>query len=150
MMGEYMHALFPVTVHMLFLRANNILLSRRFQTGYMDGSYSVPAGHLDGGETIIQAVIRESQEETGTTISPQDISFATVIHRFEDEERIDFFVWVKQWDKEPTNTEPHKCDDLRWFPLTNLPANLIPYVDQGLKTALQGIPFSEFGWTFQS
>jgi 8-oxo-dGTP diphosphatase len=149
-MGEYMHALFPVTVHMLFIRENNILLSRRFRTGYMDGYYSVPAGHLDGGETVIQAAIRESYEETGTAISSQDISFATVVHRLEDEERIDFFVWVKQWNEEPTNTEPHKCDDLRWFPLSNLPTNLIPYVDQGLQNALQGIRFSEFGWMAQA
>ena len=144
-----MHAKFPITVHMLFIRENNILLSRRFQTGYMDGYYSVPAGHLDGGETITRAAIRESYEETGTTVSPQDISFATVIHRYEDEERVDFFVWVRHWDKEPVNTETHKCDDLSWFPLSDLPVNLIPYIDQGLKNALQGIPFSAFGWKDQ-
>ena len=145
-----MHALFPVTVHMLFIRENEILLSRRFQTGYMDGYYSLPAGHLDGGETIIQAAIRESREETGTSIAPQDIAFASVIHRLEEEERIDFFVWVRRWDKEPSNTEPHKCDDLRWFPLSSLPTNLVPYVNQGITNALQAVPFDEFGWTFQT
>ncbi len=145
-----MHALFPVTVHMLFIRENEILLSRRFQTGYMDGYYSLPAGHLDGGETIIQAAIRESREETGTSIAPQDIAFASVIHRLEEEERIDFFVWVRRWDKEPSNTEPHKCDDLRWFTLSSLPTNLVPYVNQGITNALQAVPFDEFGWTFQT
>ncbi len=74
-MKQKVHATFPVTVHMLFIRDEHILLSRRFQTGYMDGYYSVPAGHLDGGETIIQAAIRETLEETGITLAPQDIPF---------------------------------------------------------------------------
>lgn len=48
----------PVAVHLFLLRNNRVLLRRRFNTGYEDGSYSVPAGHLDGGETIIQAAMR--------------------------------------------------------------------------------------------
>jgi 8-oxo-dGTP diphosphatase len=141
-----MHATFPVTVHLLFLKEDSILLSRRYQTGYMDGHYSVPAGHLDGGETVTQAAVREAREETGILLDPQDITFACVLHRREDEERVDFFVRVAKWSREPVNAEPHKCDDLRWFELEHLPENLIPYVRQGLQNALQGIPFSEFGW----
>jgi 8-oxo-dGTP diphosphatase len=141
-----MHATFPVTVHLLFLRAGQVLLARRYQTGYMDGHYSVPAGHLDGGETVTQAAIREAREETGLELSPVDISFACVLHRCEDEERVDFFVRVARWQGEPLNTEPHKCDDLRWFKLNHLPENLIPYVRQGLHNALTGDPFGEFGW----
>lgn len=141
-----MHARFPVTVHMLFIQDNQVLLSRRFQTGYMDGWYSVPAGHLDGGETIIQAAMRETGEEIGLAIAAVDISFAHVIHRYEDEERVDFFVTIKKWEGEPINTEPEKCDDLRWFPLDQLPENMVPYVRQGLQNSLRGIPFCEFGW----
>ena len=145
-MKQKVYATFPVTVHMLFIRDEHILLSRRFQTGYMDGYYSVPAGHLNGGETIIQAAMRESLEETGTSLSPQDIHFATVLHRYEGEERIDFFVRIKNWVGEPINTEPQKCDDLRWFSLTELPSNLVPYVSCGIQNSLQEKPFVEFGW----
>ena len=81
-----MHAKFPVTVHMFFLRENKILLIRRFRTGYMDGYYSIPAGHLDGNEPVRLAAVREAQEEIGVRIDPADIRFAGVIHRSEGDE----------------------------------------------------------------
>ncbi|MDQ3005393.1 MAG: NUDIX domain-containing protein, partial [Chloroflexota bacterium] len=57
--------MFPVTVHLLFFRQNEMLLLRRFNTGFRDGEYSVPAGHLDGGEPVMSAATREAQEEVG-------------------------------------------------------------------------------------
>jgi ADP-ribose pyrophosphatase YjhB (NUDIX family) len=141
-----MRATFPVTVHLLFFQEGKVLLLRRFQTGYMDGHYSVPAGHLDGGETLTQSAVREALEETGMDLAPEDISFACVLHRFEDEERVDFFVRVARWKGEPVNAEPHKCDNLRWFKLSRLPDNIVPYVRRGLHNALAGIAFDEFGW----
>ncbi len=140
------HSKFPVTVHLLFLREGKVLLARRHQTGYMDGQYSVPAGHLDGGETVIQAAQREAREEVGLELEAEAISFACVLHRFEDEERVDFFVRVARWDGTPVNTEPNKCDDLRWFSLSRMPETLIPYVRKGLHNALMGVPYDEFGW----
>jgi len=141
-----MRATFPVTVHLLFFREGKVLLSRRFNTGYMDGSYSVPAGHLDGGETVTQAAIREAREETGLDLAADSVTFAGVLHRYEDEERVDFFVRVAGWSGEPFNAEPHKCDELRWVKVNALPENTIPYIRQGIHNALTGIPFGEFGW----
>jgi mutator protein MutT len=137
-------ARFPVTVHLFFFRENQILLLRRFNTGYADGQYSVPAGHLDGGETVREAAAREAEEETGVRIEADDISFSTVMHRMEGDERVDFFVHIHKWDGEPFNTEPDKCDDLRWVDINTLPANIIPYVKRALENHLNGIPFDEY------
>src|SRR6266540_2675724 len=123
-----MRAKFPVTVHLLFFREDQVLLLRRFNTGYADGQYSVPAGHLDGGETVMAAAAREAQEETGVNIEAGDLGFSSVMHRNEGDEWVDFFVHVRQWQGEPTNTEPEKCDDLRWVYVNELPDNIIPYV----------------------
>ncbi len=109
-----MHAKFPVTVHMFFLRGNKILLMRRYQTGYMDGHYSVPAGHLDGNEPVRLAAVREAQEEIGVRVDPAEVRFAGVFHRSEGDERVDFFVHVQSWNGEPVNAEPEKCDEIRW------------------------------------
>ena len=88
--------MFPVTVHLLFFREDQILLLRRFNTGYRDGQYSVPAGHLDGNETVRAAAVREAEEETGVQIEASDILFSSVMHRTEDDERVDFFVHIPQ------------------------------------------------------
>lgn len=141
-----MRAKFPATVHLFLFRGEEILLLRRAHTGYRDGEYSVPAGHLDGGETVIQAGRREAREETGVEIDPGNLHFSSVMHRAEGDERVDFFVHVEAWHGEPFNAEPEKCDDLRWFPLSALPENVVPYVRRAIENHRQGIHFDEFGW----
>jgi mutator protein MutT len=141
-----MHVKFPVTIHLLFFRDDQVLLLRRFQTGYMDGYYSIPAGHLEGGETVRKAGVREAREEIGVQIDPDDMLFAGVFHRRSDDERVDFFFHVQKWDGEPVNSEPTKSDDLRWVGMDNLPENTIPYVRQALQNFRSGVLFQEFGW----
>jgi len=139
-----MRARFPTTVQLFFFRENQILLLRRFNTGFRDGEYTVPAGHMDGGETVMQAAVREGQEEVGVDIAEQNMTFSTVMHRIEDEERVDFFVQVHKWDGEPFNAEPDKCDDIRWVDISSLPDNTVPYVRQALNNHQRNIPFDEY------
>lgn len=141
-----MRAKFPTTVHLFFFRGDEVLLLRRFHTGYRDGWYSVPAGHLDGGETVLAAAVREAREEVGVGIDPSALTFSSVMHRNEGDERIDFFVHVHVWEGEPVNAEPDKCDELRWTPLDALPESLIPYVRRALENHANGVRFDEFGW----
>jgi ADP-ribose pyrophosphatase YjhB (NUDIX family) len=101
-----MRSRFPVTVHLFFIRGDTILVSRRLNTGYRDGEYSVPAGHLDGGETVMSAAVREAAEEVGVQLDPAHLRFCGVMHRLEDDERVDFFVRVDAWPGEPFNSEP--------------------------------------------
>lgn len=135
-----------MTVHLFFIRENKILIARRSNTGYRDGEYSVPAGHLDGNETVIAAGMREAQEEIGVRIETGGMTFSSVMHRIEGDERVDFFVQVHKWQGEIVNAEPDKCDDLRWVDLDNLPENTIAYVRRAIANHLSGIPFDEFGW----
>ncbi|MBK9924273.1 MAG: NUDIX domain-containing protein [Anaerolineales bacterium] len=141
-----MRAKFPVTVHLFFFREKQILLLRRFNTGYCDGEYSVPAGHLDGGETVSGAAAREAEEEIGVRIEAGDLRFSSVMHRIEGDERVDFFVQVQKWSGEPFNAEPDKCDELRWVDMNSLPENTIPYVRRAIENYLNGVTFNEFGW----
>lgn len=109
-------------VYVLLIEDSQVLLMRRFQTGYSDGKYSLPAGHLDGGESLIQAAVREVAEEVGVVIDPCDLELVHVMSRpkANDAERVDFFFKAEKWVGIPQIIEPNKCDDLRWTKLDEL------------------------------
>jgi ADP-ribose pyrophosphatase YjhB (NUDIX family) len=141
-----LRATFPATVHLVLIRDGRVLLLRRCNTGYRDGSNSVVAGHLDGGETVVDAMVREAREEVGIAIEPRDLRVIGVMHRREEDERIDFFLTTDAWSGEVVNAEPEKCDDLAWFPLDGLPENVVPYVARALTNFRRGVWFDSFGW----
>jgi ADP-ribose pyrophosphatase YjhB (NUDIX family) len=136
----------PITAHIFFLRDAEILLLRRFNTGYEDGNYSVVAGHVDAGESVTQAAVREIGEEAGVVVDLKDLQIVHIMNRKSNDERVDFFMTVRQWSGEIVNKEPDKCDDLSWHPITNLPGNTIPYVRHAIECFQNGILYSEFGW----
>lgn len=132
--------------YILFLQDGKVLLSRRYQTGFEDGNYSLPAGHTEPGETFTTALIREIQEETGVELAPENVTVSHIMHRKFGRENIDVFYSVQNWTGTPENKEPEKCDDLSWFPIDNLPENTIPYIRQAIENSLNNVPYSEFGW----
>ncbi len=136
----------PLTIHIFFIRDDQLLMLRRFNTGFADGQYSVVAGHLEAGETIIQAGVREIFEEVGLRISPESLEVVGVMHRKSDDERVDFFALATSWQGEPANCEPHLCDDIRWCPLDRLPENTIPYVRKAVENFRHQRWFDTFGW----
>jgi 8-oxo-dGTP diphosphatase len=143
---------FVSAVHLFLVKDEKVLLLRRFNTGYEDRNYSIPAGHIDGDERATIAM-REAKEETGIIINEKDLRAVHVIHRISSgthpsgsDERIDFFFEATKWQGKPEIRETDKCDDLSWFPINQLPQNVIPYVKYGIENYQNKILFSEFGW----
>ncbi len=139
-------------VHLFLVRpaleapGGEVLMIRRFNTGFADGLYSVPAGHMDGGEEVREAAIREAREEVGVTIARADLHPIGVMHRHSNNERVSFFFAAERWTGEVRNCEPHKCDEIGWRRFDALPANTVPYVRRALGNYLQGIWFDTHGW----
>ena len=129
-----------------FIKDNKILLSRRFQTGYADGKLSVPAGHVENGETITQTLIREIQEEVEIALLPDQFSLSHIMHRKSDDIRIDFFFRINSWNGTPKNMEPNKCNELLWAPIDKLPKDTIPYIAYAIFCVHNNVWYSEFGW----
>ncbi len=135
--------------YLLLLRNEQILLLRRFNTGYEDGKYSLPAGHTDEGESVAGTMIREAKEEVNITIEKDDLELAHVMHRKgsdANDERLDFFFLCKKWIGEIKNLEPNKCDDLLWVNINQLPDNILPYVKLAIKHSQKRIMYSDLGW----
>lgn len=53
----------------LVRRGNQILLQNRVKPDWK--GYALPGGHVEPGESFVDAVIREMQEETGLTVTPK-------------------------------------------------------------------------------
>ena len=143
---EY-HKLIPAC-HLFLRKENKILLLRRFNTGWQDGKYSVVAGHIEPRETATQCMAREAKEEGDLDITPNDLELVHMMHRIsaeEMQERFDLFFIPKQWEGTPRIMEPHKCDDLRWFDIDNLPENMVPYVKDAIEHIKNNTPYSEHG-----
>lgn len=133
-------------VYIMFVRDDKILMLRRFNTGYEDGNYSFVAGHIDGGESLKSAAVREAKEEAGVDIKPEDLKLVVTMHRLTDREQIDTFFEVRHWTGEPRIMEKDKCDDLSWFPVDNPPLNAIPYIREAIHCYKNGIPYYETGF----
>lgn len=134
------------SAHLFLIQDNQILLTRRKNTGYGDGKYTVPAGHVQANETFTHALVREAADELGIKIPSKRLKIAHAMHRKEKEERVDVFLTTDIWEGEPKNLEPKKFDDVRWFPINALPHNMIPYIRKSITDFRKNITYSEFGW----
>jgi len=137
---------FIISNYLLYIKNKKILLIRRFNTGYRDGMYGLPAGHLDEHEPLTEAISREAKEEIGLSIKSKDFKVCHIMHRKESDERLDVFFSAKNIKGEPVNKEPHLCDNVKWFPLNKLPENIIPYIKIAIENSLKGKMYSEVGW----
>lgn len=135
-----------VEVHLFLVRDDHLLMLRRFNTGYEDGNYGVIAGHMDGDESAASAMAREAMEEAGITVLPSDLRLVHVMHRRTNPERMALFFTATNWQGEPHNAEPDKCDELNWRPLAALPENTVDYVRAAITHRQNGMVYSECGW----
>jgi 8-oxo-dGTP diphosphatase len=135
-----------LAVYLIPMRGNEVMLLRRFNTGYQDGKYSLIAGHVEPGESITAALCREAKEEAGIELDERELEFKHVMQRFCPDGRVylDFFFTVNSWHGEILNCEPSRCDELAWYDLNHLPATLIPYVRDALDRVVGLTKFSEY------
>ncbi|MGW5377892.1 NUDIX hydrolase [Nocardia sp. NPDC003999] len=122
------------------------LFGRRANTGYEDGAWHLPSGHLESGESVVDALVREAAEEIGVVIAPGDVQFAHVMHNSSSGGRAGFFFLAHTWAGTPTNREPDKCDALEWFAPNELPDRMIAYCRAALASMAAGQQFSVYSW----
>lgn len=137
-----------VAVYLVLRQGDEVLLSKRRNTGYQDGKYGLVAGHLEGNELATDALVREAKEETGIIVNPSNTTFVHLIHGLHREqigqERLSLFFEVWQWEGEVKNMEPQKCDDLSWHKIDNLPDNMLPQVKNAIRDISKKVFYSEY------
>jgi len=133
---------------LLLEKDGKILVARRCNTGYEDGNYQVPAGHVEAGEMPKEAMIREAKEEIGISLKADDLELVHTSYRPKHDKtdnRVDIFFRASNWEGEIVNVEPHKCDDLKWVSPDDLPDNMTMHVRRAIISWQKGINYSEIG-----
>lgn len=123
---------FHVGANCIVFRDGKVLLGLRKGSG--EGMWGLPGGHLEWGERLEDAALRELEEETG--LSGGTVEFAGVVNDVHErsgdvQHRIQFAFLIEDIKGEPELLEPEKCYEWKWFPVEKLPDNLWgPFQDQ--------------------
>lgn len=137
-----------VSVNVIIAKDGKYLLLRRANTGWADGYYTLPAGHVDGNEALTAAAVRETKEEVGIDVQPENLKLVHVMHRSnkeDDQERLDFYFLVHEWQGEPHLAEPEKSDHLGWFSAGDIPLRTLEHV-RGTLAKYASQLLSEINW----
>ncbi|GGQ88107.1 NUDIX hydrolase [Kitasatospora griseola] len=137
-----------VGVHLVLLDANTVLLGRRHNTGYANGLWHLPAGHMELGETVTRSMTREAEEELGILIAEDDLALVHTLHHLDAEDgrsRLQLFFRPARYDGQVCNAEPHKCEELRFWPFDELPTSTVPYTVHALGRITRGSALSTLG-----
>lgn len=132
-----------INTYLILEQAGKILLSLRKNTGYLDGFYSLVAGHVEQGEAGTAGMCREALEEIGIIIYPNHLKTMLTMHRKSNRDNIDLFMHCATWQNEIINAEPHKCGGLDFFDYDKLPENTSPYVLKALGAIKGGVTYLE-------
>jgi 8-oxo-dGTP diphosphatase len=132
-----------VDVILLLMRNDRIALRERANTGYGDGAYEPPSGQLADRETIVETAIRIAWAQAGIAVGAENLSLAHVMHDVSGSGRIAFFLAVAGWRGECS------APGVRWFPLGELPTNMLDRARVALRNCAEGMRFSTYpriGW----
>jgi 8-oxo-dGTP diphosphatase len=137
----------PAYVGIILKQDNQVLLVKRCNTDWASERWNFPGGLLEDGETLLQAAIRETREETGVIIDPADFTLVHVLHvqagGSNTRTIIGFYFMAEKWRDTPINNEPDKHSDIGWFDVHNLPVTATQHARQALHGLLNNGAYSE-------
>lgn len=137
-----------VDVHLLLLSDGELLLGRRANTGYGDGAYEPPSGRLAERETLVEAAVRVAAAQVGIEVDPARVSLAHVLHDVSGQGRMAFFLTADGWTGDvgptPGSAGTLSYSDFGWFPLGELPANMIDRARVAVRNFAAGARFSTY------
>lgn len=122
--------------------AEEVLLALRKDTGYKDGEYELPGGHVEAGEDLMNAMVREAKEELNIELKEENLKIAHILHHYNGD-RINFVLTTETYEGVPSIGEPDKCEKLKWFDIKNLPSNIIPKARKSIEEINSGIFYSK-------
>lgn len=109
-----------------FLISNSSLLVGLRTAGFGTGTWGLPGGHLEKGETIVQTAKRELFKETGIVAKDSSLEIITMGDPIpENNHHMQFGVQIKEWEGNASIVAPLELGELKFFPINGLPSPLL-------------------------
>lgn len=105
-----------IVVGVVVIEDDKVLLIREAKDKCR-GQWNFPAGHLDDGEYILDAAVREAREETGYGVELKEL--VGVLNQ-KDQARPQFFFFTGEIKNGDGVYDPEEIMDMRWVPLNEL------------------------------
>ena len=98
------------------------------------GTWALPGGHLEGGESFTECCKREVFEETGLTIkNPRPLVFTNDVFIDEGLHYVTLFFTADYESGELVVREPRQCEEWRWVSLNHIPQPIFLPLSNALK-----------------
>ncbi|MDD5739110.1 MAG: NUDIX domain-containing protein [Candidatus Pacebacteria bacterium] len=116
----------------LILKDNKVLLGKRHDDAqkadselHGEGTWTMPGGKMEFGETFEQSVAREVQEETNLIIDQENLKLISIANdRVEDAHFVTIGFLCQDFKGEAKIMEPDEITEWQWFEIDNLPEQL--------------------------
>lgn len=139
-----------VMITKICLGQTYVLLQRRKNTGFADGLWDLScSGHVEDGESMTDACVRECAEELGIHVAREDLKFFTLIHKRDKECNLVYYngyFYLNKYEGQPTVCEHDKCSQICWFNILSLPEDIIPDRRAAIEAYIAKVPYLEYGW----
>ena len=125
-------------------KEGKVMLQKRANTRYASGWWSLPGGHVESGDSVVKAVVRELHEECGIIVNEDscDHKLTLVRNTHEGKRYINFFYLINDWDGTPTICDG-KASELKFFTSKAFPEQMLPYINEAFKLIEEKIHFFE-------
>jgi len=106
----------------VFVKHHGKILIGKRRGSHGAGTWALPGGHLEGGESFEACCQREVLEETGLVIkNPTPVVFTNDVFQKEDLHYVTLFFSAECESGEVVAGEPIECEEWRWVALNRIP-----------------------------